>query len=107
MTGDSLAQVSSQTLANLDTIGRATKLPILRPLIGMDKGEIVDRARAIGTYQTSIEPDEDCCSYLMPRSPATSTSPARMQEIEDQLDVKGLLEATLERVEEERIRAAL
>jgi thiamine biosynthesis protein ThiI len=104
VTGDSLAQVSSQTLANLDTIGRATKLPILRPLIGMDKGEIVDRARAIGTYQTSIEPDEDCCSYLMPRSPATSTSPARMQEIEDQLDVKGLLQTTLDRVQEERIR---
>ena len=75
VTGDSVGQVSSQTLANLDTINRAATLPVLRPLVGSDKGEIIELAKRIGTYEISIEPDEDCCSFLMPRQPATWTRP--------------------------------
>ncbi len=103
VTGDSVGQVSSQTLANLDTINRAATLPMLRPLVGSDKAEIIDLARRIGTYEISIEPDEDCCSFLMPRQPATWTRPGPIEAIEQGLDVKMLVEATLSRVDHERI----
>jgi thiamine biosynthesis protein ThiI len=105
VTGDSVGQVSSQTLANLDTINRAATLPVLRPLIGLDKAEIVSLAKRVGTYSISIEPDEDCCSFLMPRQPATWTRPEAIEAIERSLDVKGLVEATLSRVVLERINA--
>lgn len=103
VTGDSVGQVSSQTLANLDTINRAATLPVLRPLVGSDKAEIVSLARSIGTYEISIEPDDDCCSFLMPRQPATWTRPEELEAIERGLDTKALIEATLARVEQERI----
>jgi len=103
VTGDSVGQVSSQTLANLDTINRAATLPVLRPLVGADKAEIIALAKRIGTYEISIEPDEDCCSFLMPRQPATWTRPEAIEAIERNLDVKGLVESTLSRVEQERI----
>jgi len=103
VTGDSIGQVSSQTLANLDTINRAATLPVLRPLVGSDKSEIISLAERVGTYEISIEPDEDCCSFLMPRQPATWTRPEVIEAIERGLDVKGLVEATLSRVELERI----
>jgi tRNA uracil 4-sulfurtransferase len=103
VTGESLGQVSSQTLANLDTINRAAKLPVLRPLIGTDKQEIVARARQIGTLDISNEPDEDCCSYLMPTRPATSTRPELLDRIESGLDTERLVRETLERAALERI----
>jgi hypothetical protein len=103
VTGESVGQVSSQTLANLDTINRAATLPVLRPLVGSDKSEIISLAQRVGTYAISIEPDEDCCSFLMPRQPATWTRPEAIEAIERGLDVKGLVEATLSRVELERI----
>jgi thiamine biosynthesis protein ThiI len=103
VTGDSVGQVSSQTLANLDTINRAATLPVLRPLVGSDKAEIVALAKSIGTYDISIEPDDDCCSFLMPRQPATWTRPEVLEAIERGLDTKALIEATLARVEQERI----
>ena len=103
VTGDSLGQVSSQTLANLDTVGRATSRPLLRPLVGMDKIEIIEAAERIGTYEISIEPDEDCCSYLMPRKPATWTRPDSLETIERGLDVKGLVGQALGGARRERI----
>ena len=103
VTGESLGQVSSQTLGNVDTINRVATLPVLRPLIGVDKAEIVELAQRIGTFETSIEPDEDCCSYLMPSRPATWTRPEAIESIERALDVKGMVEAALARVERERI----
>lgn len=104
VTGECLGQVSSQTLGNLDTINRAATLPVLRPLIGMDKAEIIALAeREVGTFQISIEPEEDCCSYLMPRRPATWTRPEPIEAIEATLDVKGMVNATLDRVHRERI----
>ena len=70
VTGESLGQVASQTLQNLTRIDEAAAMPILRPLIGMDKLEITEQAHALGTYETSIEPDADCCTLFTPRHPA-------------------------------------
>ncbi len=106
VTGDSLGQVSSQTLANLDTVSRAASLPVLRPLVGMDKVEIIELAERIGTYEISIEPDEDCCSYLMPRKPATWTRPDSLETIERGLDIKGLVGQALDAARRERIEPA-
>ncbi len=106
VTGESVAQVSSQTLANLDTINRAATLPILRPLVGMDKAEIIELAEQIGTYEISIEPDEDCCSYLMPRNPATRTHAEHIERMERAFDVSGMVEAALGRAQRERIDPA-
>ncbi|MFQ5513526.1 MAG: tRNA uracil 4-sulfurtransferase ThiI [Myxococcota bacterium] len=102
-TGESLGQVSSQTLANLDTINRAATLPVFRPLIGLDKSEIIELAQRIGTYEISIELDEDCCSYLMPSHPATWTRPEPVEAIESELDIAGMVHAALERSSCERI----
>jgi thiamine biosynthesis protein ThiI len=103
VTGESLGQVSSQTLGNLDTINRAATLPVLRPLVGLDKAEIVALAQRIGSFPISIEPDDDCCSFLMPRSPATWTRPQPIEAIERGLDVKGMTDAVLDRATRERI----
>lgn len=87
VTGESLGQVASQTLENLHSIGTVATLPVLRPLIGMDKFEIIAAAREIGTYETSIEPHDDCCSFLMPSHPATSSRPAHLESAESVFDV--------------------
>ncbi len=71
VTGDSLGQVASQTAENLQTVSEAARLPILRPLIGMDKIEITREAQHIGTFETSIEPDQDCCTLFVPPHPNT------------------------------------
>lgn len=72
ITGESLGQVASQTLSSLDVIGRAASMPVLRPLITMDKAEIVKVAHQIGTFETSILPYEDCCTIFLPKSPSTN-----------------------------------
>jgi len=72
VTGESLGQVASQTLASINVIGRAATLPILRPLVAMDKLDIIRVAERIGTYETSILPYEDCCTLFVPKSPATN-----------------------------------
>ena len=103
VTGDSLGQVASQTLENLHAINRVAEMPVLRPLIGLNKLQIVDHARRIDTYDISIEPHDDCCSYLMPRNPATRSTPEDLERAEEPLDTKsevaGLLAAsTMEEV---------
>lgn len=82
VTGESLAQVASQTLTNLSVIEEAAGLPVLRPLVGMDKEEIVAQAKAIGTYDISIRPHQDCCSLMVPRHPHTAANleAVRMEE---------------------------
>lgn len=72
VTGDSLGQVASQTLSSMNVIGRTTELPLLRPLITMDKNEIIRIARQIGTFETSILPGEDCCTLFVPKNPTTN-----------------------------------
>jgi tRNA uracil 4-sulfurtransferase len=90
VTGESLAQVASQTLANMAVIEEAASLPILRPLVGMDKLEIIDQARRIGTFEISTIPDQDCCQLFVPRHPATKAKLAEVQEAEARLDIPAL-----------------
>ncbi len=90
VTGESLGQVASQTLDNLAVIDEAARLPVLRPLVGMDKDEITEQARRLGTFEISTLPDQDCCQLFVPRSPATA---ARLEEVlaaEAALDVAAL-----------------
>ena len=99
VTGESLGQVASQTLSNLRVIEAASSLPVLRPLIGMDKAEIMAQAEAIGTYATSILPDQDCCTLFVPRRPATRTSLSDIETAEQALDTPTLLQLALEGAE--------
>jgi thiamine biosynthesis protein ThiI len=99
-TGESLAQVSSQTLSNLASIEEAVKIPIFRPLIGMDKEEIINLARKIGTYEISILPQEDCCTLFVPKHPATKSEPKILKEIEKKLKIKKLENSLFKEKEE-------
>lgn len=94
-TGESLGQVASQTLANLTTVEDATALPLLRPLIGMDKAEITEQAQQIGTFEISIQPDQDCCQLFVPKHPSTRMSVVEASEAERSLDIPALLEYAL------------
>jgi thiamine biosynthesis protein ThiI len=89
-TGEALAQVASQTLTNMSTIGAATRLQILRPCLGHDKLETIAIARKIGTYETSIEPYDDCCSLFVPEHPETRASLEAVESIESRLDLNAL-----------------
>lgn len=101
VTGDSLGQVASQTPENLCVIGEAATLPILRPLIGMDKIEITDEARELGTYEISIEPDQDCCKLFTPPHPSLKTRRDVLQNVEKTLDVPHLIQRGIEKTEVE------
>ena len=87
VTGESLNQVASQTLENMAAIDRVVHMPVLRPLIGMDKQEIIALAERALTYELSILPHQDCCSFLQPQHPATRTTNAACEEAEASLDV--------------------
>ena len=91
VTGDSLAQVASQTLGNIAVIEEAADMLVLRPLIGMDKLEVTNEAERLGTYETSIEPDKDCCSLFTPRHPTTRARLTTVQRLETSLDIEGLV----------------
>jgi len=93
LTGESLGQVASQTLENMEAVGRVTDMSILRPLIGFDKQEIIDRAQVIGTYDISIQPDQDCCSLFVPKRPSTKARSEQLIKQENVLNVKQLVEA--------------
>ena len=99
ITGESVGQVASQTLAALDVTNSAVDMPILQPLIGMDKQEVIDRANAIGTYETSILPYEDCCTVFTPRHPTTNPKREMIEKSESRLDAETLIEAALAGVE--------
>ncbi len=96
ITGESLGQVASQTIKSLKVIESSTKLPILRPLIGMDKIDIIDQARDIDTYETSIEPYEDCCSIFSPENPVTRPRLDDILEDEENLEIEKLVEEVIE-----------
>ncbi len=91
VTGESLGQVSSQTLENMQTIAAATSALVLRPLVGMDKNEIIQQAMRIGTFATSILPDQDCCSLFTPAHPTTRATLAEVDAAERSLDVPSLV----------------
>lgn len=104
VTGESLAQVASQTLQNLAVIEKATALPILRPLVGMDKQEIIDQARRIGTFETSVIPDQDCCQLFVPRHPATKAKLPDVEKAESSLDLTALTQLGVEKAEIEEFK---
>jgi thiamine biosynthesis protein ThiI len=103
VTGESLGQVASQTLGNLRVIEEIAEIPILRPLIGDDKAEIMELAEQIGTFETSILPHDDCCSLFVPDHPATHASLEAVQNAEAALDIKALVKRAVESVEKKII----
>ncbi|HLT57383.1 MAG TPA: tRNA uracil 4-sulfurtransferase ThiI [Limnochordales bacterium] len=105
VTGESVGQVASQTLENMAVINAVTTMPILRPLVGFDKQEIVERAEAIGTYPISILPYEDCCTIFVPEHPATRPQLAEVEAAEAPLDVEGLVQEALAGIETVTITA--
>jgi thiamine biosynthesis protein ThiI len=99
VTGDSVGQVASQTIENIDVISRAVSMPILRPLIGDDKVEIIDLARRIGTYEISILPDQDCCSLFVPKHPETRGYLPQIEASESRLQVDDVMKQALQSAE--------
>lgn len=95
VTGESLAQVASQTLSNLRSIEAVVDIPILRPLIGFDKVDIIEKAEQIGTYDVSILPHQDCCSLFLPKHPATHATVGELDNTEKELDVETLVEKAM------------
>jgi thiamine biosynthesis protein ThiI len=102
VTGESLGQVASQTLDNMSVIDEAAAGPVLRPLVGMDKDEITQQARRIGTYHISTLPDQDCCQLFVPRSPATAAHLAEVRDAERTLDARALVGVAVSETAEER-----
>ena len=92
VTGESVGQVASQTIENLVVINDVVRLPVLRPLIGSDKEEIVNEARRLGTYPISIIPDQDCCTLFVPRRPATRASRDDVERAEQDLPIEAMVE---------------
>lgn len=105
VTGESVGQVASQTLSNIRVVGEVTSLPILRPLSGYDKEQIVQMAREIGTFEISIQPDEDCCSLFVPRNVETRGRSANLIQAEKQLEMDTLMEEALTNSEVKTFKA--
>lgn len=99
ITGESLGQVASQTVESMTVIENATKLPIFKPLIALDKTEIIDRALFIGSYEKSIEPFDDCCSIFAPSNPITKPKLKYIKESESKLDIEELENKAIENME--------
>ncbi len=104
VTGEVIGQVASQTLENLTVIADATSMPILRPLVGTDKEEIVAEAMRIGTYEISIVPDQDCCQLFTPRSPETHARRWQVEEAEAKLPIEDMVRAAVEATATEEFR---
>jgi thiamine biosynthesis protein ThiI len=96
VTGESLGQVASQTLPNMAVVEDATSLPLLRPLVGMDKAEISAQAEQLGTFEISIQPDQDCCQLFVPRHPAIRMTVEEAHDAERPLDIPAMVGQALE-----------
>lgn len=99
ITGDSVGQVASQTLENILAVSQAATLPIFRPLIGLDKEEIMEKARQIGTYEISKLPHDDCCTRLIPKNPETRAKLPEVLAAEKDLDIEKLISDTIAKTE--------
>ena len=106
ITGENLGQVASQTAEALVVTDASVKMPVMRPLIGLDKIDIMDLAKDIGTYDKSIEPYEDCCTVFLPKHPATKPKLERILASESKLDCEGLIREAIEKEEIVEIRPA-
>jgi len=99
VTGENLGQVASQTMEAMASTQAVTDLPVLQPLIGMDKEEIVRLARKIGTFETSILPYEDCCTVFTPKHPRTKPKLSEVEAAESAMDIEALVEEALAGIE--------
>ncbi|GAB1476590.1 tRNA 4-thiouridine(8) synthase ThiI [Bacillota bacterium] len=104
ITGENLGQVASQTAESLVVTDAAVKMPVMRPLIGMDKSDIIEIAKDIGTFETSILPYEDCCTVFLPKHPKTKPRLSAILESESRLDVDSLIDLAIENKETTMIR---
>lgn len=98
-TGENLGQVASQTMDSMHTINEVTNYPIIRPLIAMDKDEVIRIAQDIGTYETSILPYEDCCTIFVPKSPKTKPKRDKVNFYESKYDFTPSMEEAIEGIE--------
>lgn len=103
ITGESIGQVASQTIQGLTCTNAVVDLPVFRPLIAMDKSDIVDIAKKIGTFETSIVPEEDCCSVFSPRKPITKPRLEKIEKSETALDIEKLIQDAIDKIEVEDI----
>ncbi|NSW92235.1 MAG: tRNA 4-thiouridine(8) synthase ThiI [Firmicutes bacterium] len=104
ITGESMGQVASQTIQSLAVTNAAVSMPVFRPLIGMDKNEVIDIARKIKTYNTSILPYEDCCTVFVAKHPETKPRLEKILLSESKLDIDKLIKEALEGIETIKIR---
>ncbi len=98
-TGESLGQVASQTMASMHAINEVTNLPVIRPLIALDKEEIIELAKDIGTYDISIRPYEDCCTIFVPASPVTNPKRDKVVALEQKVDFEAEIQEAIEGIE--------
>ncbi len=103
ITGDSIGQVASQTLSNIRAISEISNIPIIRPLSGHNKEDIVNKAKNIGTYDISIEPYEDCCSFFVPPHPETKAKMGQIELIEKKINLGKIVSKTIAEIEEIKI----
>ena len=101
VTGESIGQVASQTIQGLTCTNAAITLPVFRPLIAMDKSEIIKIAQSIGTFETSVIPEEDCCTVFSPKNPVTKPKLERIEKSESALDVEQLIQNAIDNMEVE------
>ena len=99
ITGESLGQVASQTIQSIQGTNAVAEFPVLRPLIGVDKTDIVSQAKKIGTFETSIQPYEDCCTVFLPKNPVIKPKIERIEQAESRLDCVRLIEEALAKME--------
>ncbi len=104
VTGECLGQVASQTMEAMMVTGGVVELPVLRPVVGMDKEEIVQIARKIGTYDTSILPYEDCCTVFTPRHPRLRPTLAEVERAEAKLDIDAMVQAAVDGIERVQVQ---
>lgn len=97
--GENLGQVASQTLSSMHAINAVTNFPVLRPLLTLEKNEIVEMARRYGTYETSVLPYEDCCTIFKPKSPKTRPEVEKVEKFESKVDFAPMIEKALEGIE--------
>ena len=99
ITGENIGQVASQTMKAIVTTNEVVELPVFRPLIGMDKNDIINIAKKIGTYETSILPYEDCCTIFVPKHPETKPRVEKIRESETHLDIEKIIEDCMNNIE--------
>jgi thiamine biosynthesis protein ThiI len=105
ITGESLGQVASQTIQSINCTNSVVDMPVLRPLIGMDKNEIIGISKKIKTFETSIEPYQDCCTVFLPKNPAIRPKKDFVEECEKRLNIDELIEKAISKTEVKEINA--